>query len=117
MTADTVKPGVLPRRLGFVALTFLIVAWNAPIAAMAGFRRLAVGFGNGIGAPVSFIVAGLILAVFAVGFIGMTPHVKNPGPSTVTSSTDSAGRPASAGRSSRLRRISSSPQGRMSIWA
>lgn len=72
-------PGVLPRRLGFVALTFLIVAWNAPIAAMAGFQQLAVGFGNGIGAPVSFIVAGLILLVFAVGFIGMTPHVKNPG--------------------------------------
>jgi amino acid transporter len=71
--------GVLPRRLGFVALTFLIVAWNAPIAAMAGFQQLAVGFGNGIGAPLSFIVAGLVLLVFAVGFIGMTPHVKNPG--------------------------------------
>lgn len=73
------RPGVLPRRLGLVALTFLIVAWNAPIAAMAGFQQLAVGFGNGIGAPVSFVVAGLILLVFAVGFIGMTPHVKNPG--------------------------------------
>ena len=77
--ADGVKAGVLPRRLGLVALTFLIVAWNAPIAAMAGFQQLAVGFGNGIGAPVSFLVAGVILAVFAVGFIGMTPHVKNPG--------------------------------------
>ena len=75
----TTTPGVLPRRLGFVTLTFLIVAWNAPIAAMAGFQQLAVGFGNGIGAPGSFLVAGLILAVFAVGFIGMTPHVKNPG--------------------------------------
>lgn len=73
------KPGVLPRRLGVFALTFLIIAWNAPIAAMAGFQQLAVGFGNGVGAPVSFIVAGLILLVFAVGFIGMTPHVKNPG--------------------------------------
>lgn len=72
-------PGVLPRRLGFIALTFLIVAWNAPIAAMAGFQQLAVGFGNGIGAPLAFVGAGLILLLFAVGFIGMTPHVKNPG--------------------------------------
>lgn len=76
---EGVKTGVLPRRLGVFALTFLIVAWNAPIAAMAGFQQLAVGFGNGVGAPLSFVAAGLILLVFAVGFIGMTPHVKNPG--------------------------------------
>lgn len=73
------RAGVLPRRLGLVALTLLIVAWNAPVAAMAGFQQLAVGFGNGIGAPLSFVVAGAILLLFAVGFIGMTHHVKNPG--------------------------------------
>lgn len=74
-----VTAGVLPRRLGVLALTVLIVAWNAPIAAMAGFQQLAVGLGNGVGAPLSFLVAGLILILFAVGFIGMTKHVKNPG--------------------------------------
>ncbi len=77
--AKTGNAGVLPRRLGFITLTFLIVAWNAPIAAMAGFQQLAVGFGNGVGAPLSFGVAGLILLLFSVGFIGMTPHVRNPG--------------------------------------
>lgn len=71
--------GTLPRRLGLITLMFLIVAWNAPIASMAGFQQLAVGFGNGVGAPVSFLVAGLILLLFAVGFIGMSHHVKNPG--------------------------------------
>lgn len=71
--------GALPRRLGLLSLTALIVAWNAPIGAMAGFQQLSIGFGSGIGAPVAFLVAGAILLLFAVGFIGMSRHVKNPG--------------------------------------
>jgi amino acid transporter len=78
-TTAVTHAGVLPRRLGLLSLTFLIVAWNAPIAAMAGFQQLSVAFGNGIGAPVSFFVAGAILLLFAVGFVGMSRHVKNPG--------------------------------------
>lgn len=69
----------LPRRLGTFSLIVLIVAFNAPIAAMAGFQQLSIGFGNGIGAPVSFLAAGAVLMIFAVGFVRMTPHVPNPG--------------------------------------
>jgi amino acid transporter len=61
------------------ALVLIVVAFNAPIATMAGFAQLAVGFGNGIGAPVSFLVAGLILLLFSVGFVGMSRYIKNPG--------------------------------------
>ena len=70
---------VLPRRLGIVSLALLIVAFNAPIATMAGFAQLAIGFGNGVGAPVSFLIAGAILMVFAVGFVGMGHHLRRPG--------------------------------------
>lgn len=69
----------LPRRLGVVSLVLIIIAFNAPIAVMAGFAQLAVGFGNGIGAPLDFPVAGLILLIFSVGFIGMSRYIKNPG--------------------------------------
>jgi amino acid transporter len=71
--------GELPRRLGLTALVLLIIAFNAPIAAMAGFAQLSIGFGNGIGAPVSFLVAGAILLVFSVGFVGMSRFIDNPG--------------------------------------
>ena len=76
---DVEGPPHLPRRLGVVALAFLIVAFNAPIATMAGFAQLAIGFGNGVGAPVSFLIAGAILMVFAVGFVGMGRYIANPG--------------------------------------
>jgi amino acid transporter len=69
----------LPRRLGVPALVLIIVAFNAPLAAMAGFMQLSIGFGNGIGAPVSFLVAGGILLTFSIGFVGMSRFIDDPG--------------------------------------
>lgn len=69
----------LPRRLGLASLILIVVAFNSPIGTMAGFAQLSVGFGNGIGAPVAFLVAGALLLTFAVGFVGMSRHVNNPG--------------------------------------
>lgn len=76
---DATGPGILPRRLGVVALVLIIVAFNAPIAVMAGFAQLAIGFGNGVGAPVSFLIAGAILFIFSIGFVGMSRFIVNPG--------------------------------------
>lgn len=71
--------GELPRRLGIPALVLIIVAFNAPIAAMAGFSQLSVAYGSGVGAPLSFLVAGAILIAFSVGFVGMSRFSDNPG--------------------------------------
>ncbi len=76
---STGPTGELPRRLGVPALVLIIVAFNAPIAAMAGFSQLSIAFGNHVGAPVSFLVAGAILLVFSVGFVGMSRFIDNPG--------------------------------------
>lgn len=69
----------LPRRLGAFALFLIVVAFNAPIAAMAGFIQLAIGFGNGLGAPIAFLVAGGLLLVFSVGFVNMSRYIRHPG--------------------------------------
>ena len=69
----------LPRRLGVTSLVMLIIAFNAPLVAMAGFEQLTIGRGNGIGAPVAFLVAGGILLIFSVGFVGMSRYIENPG--------------------------------------
>src|ERR1700722_9504977 len=62
----------LPRRLGVPALVLVVVAFSAPLVTMAGFSQLCVGYGNGIGAPVSYLVAGALLLIFSVGFVGMS---------------------------------------------
>ncbi len=72
--------GGLPRRLGVPSLSVLVIAFNAPLVAMAGFEQLAIGRGNGIGAPLSFLTAGAVLLLFSVGFVGMSLHIRNPGP-------------------------------------
>lgn len=73
------EAGVLPRRLGTTSLAIMIVAFCCPIATMAGSVQLTIGFGNGVGAPLSFLVVGAVLLIFSAGFLGMTPFVKKPG--------------------------------------
>ncbi|MFE5702293.1 APC family permease [Rhodococcus koreensis] len=40
---------------------------------------ITIGYGNGIGAPMAYIGAAILAALFAVGFLKMARHVKNPG--------------------------------------
>ncbi|MGF0313344.1 APC family permease [Rhodococcus sp. IEGM1428] len=69
----------LPRRLGVFGLAFIFIAFNAPLAVLAGYLQPAIAFGNGIGAPVAFLAAGGLLALFQVGLLAMTRHMKSPG--------------------------------------
>jgi len=69
----------LPRRLGTYSLILLIVAFNAPIAAMAGFVQLSIAYGSGTAAPLSFLAGGAILLLFAVGFVEMSHNLERPG--------------------------------------
>jgi amino acid transporter len=40
---------------------------------------LAMGLGNGAGAPVGFVIAALVLLIFSIGFVTMTPYVPEAG--------------------------------------
>ncbi|BEL08663.1 APC family permease [Actinoplanes sichuanensis] len=64
--------------LGAAGITFLVVAAAAPLTVMTGVAPLAVSIG-GIGAPVGYLLAGLVLTVFAVGFTAMTRHTRGAG--------------------------------------
>lgn len=65
--------------LGVFHLFFSVMAWNAPLVIVMGIIPVMLVVGNGIGTPVAFIVAGLILAAFAVGFTRMARVLPNPG--------------------------------------
>lgn len=69
----------LTGRLGPVAVVFMVVAAAAPLTVIGGNLPLAIGLGNGAGAPVGFVIASVVLLLFSVGFVTMTPFVSEAG--------------------------------------
>ena len=72
--------GVLkPNAVGLMGVVFMVVAFSAPITAMTGNVHVAVGYGNGLGAPAGFVVACIVLTIFSVGFVAMARHITAAG--------------------------------------
>ncbi|MDV6286974.1 APC family permease [Rhodococcus jostii] len=66
-------------RLGPTAVVLTVMAYLAPLAAAAGYIPLVIGFGNGLGAPLVFLVCGAVLALFSFGYLAMVRQVPRPG--------------------------------------
>ena len=71
--------GLKKGAIGIVAVIFMAVANAAPITAMTGNVPIAVGFGNGLGAPAGFLFATIILTLFALGYVAMARHITTTG--------------------------------------
>ena len=71
--------GLTKGAIGIVAVIFMAVANAAPITAMTGNVPIAVGFGNGLGAPAGFLFATTILTLFALGYVAMARHITTTG--------------------------------------
>ncbi len=67
-----------PRVLGTSSLAFIVVSAAAPLMVMLGVAPLALAVG-GVGAPVAYLVSGILLAVFAVGFTTLARHLSSGG--------------------------------------
>jgi amino acid transporter len=78
-TADTESHTLRRGAIGLVAVVFMVVAFSAPITAMTGNLPVAVGFGNGLGAPGGFVIATIVLTVFSVGFVALARHITAAG--------------------------------------
>lgn len=76
-TPDDSK-GLRTGTLSTADISFFVVSAAAPLTVMAGVAPIAIVLG-GIGAPAGYLLAGITLAVFAVGFTTMSRHVKNGG--------------------------------------
>src|SRR5499425_918974 len=57
--------------VGLGGVLFLTVTGSAPISAMLFNTPIVVGFGQGIGAPATFIFATIVLTIFSVGYVAM----------------------------------------------
>ncbi|MCU1635843.1 MAG: family permease [Cryobacterium sp.] len=69
----------LSGQLGTGSIVFMVMAAAAPLTVIGGNVPLIVGAGNGVGAPIGFAAAALVLLIFSVGFVTMTPHVREAG--------------------------------------
>ncbi|WP_123029375.1 APC family permease [Mycolicibacterium stellerae] len=69
----------LSGHLGTVGVVFMVVAAAAPLTVIGGNMPLSMGLGNGAGAPVGFVIAAVVLLLFSIGFVTMTPHVPEAG--------------------------------------
>ncbi len=65
--------------VGLFGVLFMTVATAAPITAMLGNVPIAVGSGNGQYAPAGYLVATIILALFAVGYSQMAKYITATG--------------------------------------
>ncbi|MBP2215647.1 APC family permease [Arthrobacter sp. CAN_C5] len=66
-------------RLGVIGVVFFVVAAAAPLVGMTGAVPIAIVLGNGAAAPGAYLVVGLTLLLFSVGYSAMSQRVTNAG--------------------------------------
>ncbi|ORA24135.1 hypothetical protein BST13_34265 [Mycobacterium aquaticum] len=74
-----VNPHALRGNLSTFHILFGVLAFQGPLVCVVAFIPVVIGYGNGLGAPVAYLSAGALIAMFCVGFLKMSRHVKNPG--------------------------------------
>lgn len=65
--------------LGVGAVTFFVVSAAGPLVAIAGGVPIGMLLGNGPGMPGTYVIAVLLLLIFAVGYCALARHVTNAG--------------------------------------
>jgi amino acid transporter len=73
------ETGKLKGKLGVFGVIVMVVAAAAPLSTIGGVAPVAIIVGNGAAFPAMYVIAGIILALFVVGFNAMTPFVKEAG--------------------------------------
>jgi amino acid transporter len=65
--------------VGVLGILFFVLSAQAPLTGIAGALPLTILLGNGAGAPGAYLVIGVIIVLFAVGFIAMSRKVETKG--------------------------------------
>ena len=80
MSSSPMDPPATKRAsLSTSRIVFLVIAAAAPLASMIGNLPIALGRGNGVGTPGAFVIAGVTLLCFAVGYAAMSRRIVNTG--------------------------------------
>ena len=76
---ETPETALHKGRLGVLGVVFFVVAAAAPLVGMTGAVPVAIVAGNGAAAPGAYVVAGIVLLLFSVGYAAMASKVTNVG--------------------------------------
>jgi amino acid transporter len=79
ITGETQAQQHLRGKLGGLPFYFSVMSYNAPMVVVIGVVPIMVARGTGVGTPMSFVMAGIVLACFAVGFTMMSRMLPRPG--------------------------------------
>ena len=77
--ASPEAPGLGRRTLGTTALVFMIIAAAAPLTVVAAVIPTSFAVNQLVGLPLVFIMLGICLALFAVGYSAMSVYIHNAG--------------------------------------
>lgn len=78
-TSSAGGPERLSGKIGTTGITLSVIGYLAPLGAMTGFVTLVIGYGNGLGTPLTFLVTGVILTTFAFGYMALVRSIPRPG--------------------------------------
>jgi amino acid transporter len=65
--------------IGVLGILFFVLSAQAPLTGIVGAAPLAAALGNGAGAPGAYLVVGIVIVIFAVGFVAMSRKVQASG--------------------------------------
>ena len=73
------KAALKKGRLSTTALVFIIIAASAPLTVLAGGVPTSFAVSGLLGVPLGYLVLGVILVLFAVGYGRMSSRIQNSG--------------------------------------
>ena len=80
VTDDAARPTALRQNaVGVLGILFFVLSAQAPLTGIAGALPLTILLGNGAGAPGAYLVIGVVIVLFAIGFIAMSRKIEAKG--------------------------------------
>jgi amino acid transporter len=76
---STLSMALAEDRLGVPAVLFFVMSAATPLTVVAGLVTTGFAVTGLIGIPVAFLIIGVVLALFSVGYVAMARHVTNAG--------------------------------------
>ncbi|MGP3958209.1 APC family permease [Nonomuraea sp. 3N208] len=76
---DPITGALAADRLGAPSVVYFVLSAAAPLTVVAGVVTTAYAITGITGLPIAFLVVGIVLAVFSVGYVAMARHMANAG--------------------------------------
>ena len=73
------RNGLKSGKLSTASLVFIIIAASAPLTVLAGGAPTNYAVAGLLGVPIGYVVLGIILALFAVGYGRMASQIQSSG--------------------------------------